>query len=279
MKLPPKSVLNETGRALPKWKKIAWGTVLLCSLPMIYGAAPASQSPVVAFSDFSTAGKLSLVENASRHGDVLRLTPARRMQRGAAWFRDKLPLGQGFSTTFHFRLTDQDEGFGGADGFAFVIQNSGPSAIGSHGGAAGFGSGSDLWPPNVPGIPSSIAVFFDTCQNPENDDPAENYIGIYSMGRLPNESASRSRLARTAQPLSANMKDGGVHTARIVYTPGSLSVFLDDAPVPTLMAAIELSKLIGSDDGYVGFTAATGNGYENHDILSWSMSLGGPRSR
>jgi hypothetical protein len=67
--------------------------------------------------------------------------------------------------------------------------------------------------------------------------------------------------------------------ARIVYTPGSLSVFLDDAPVPALMAAIELSKLIGSDDAYVGFTAATGNGYENHDILSWSMSLGGPRTR
>ena len=42
--------------------------------------------------------------------------------------------------------------------------------------------------------------------------------------------------------------------------------------VAVLSSAIDLSSLLTLDAGmaYVGFTAGTGGGYENHDILSWN---------
>jgi hypothetical protein len=39
-----------------------------------------------------------------------------------------------------------------------------------------------------------------------------------------------------------------------------------------LASAIDLSSLLSLNAGlaYVGFTAGTGGGYENHDILNWN---------
>ena len=63
-----------------------------------------------------------------------------------------------------------------------------------------------------------------------------------------------------------------VHRARVDYTPGALSLFIDDMNAAVLASAIDLSSLLSLDSGmaYVGFTAGTGGGYENHDILSWN---------
>jgi hypothetical protein len=110
-------------------------------------------------------------------GKILRLTPARRNQAGAVWFRDKQPVRSGFETTFQFQLTQQDWLFHGTDGFAFVLQNSGPSALGGRGMAGGFGVSDPTNPPH-PGIPWCIAVFFDTLRNPQEGDPSSNYIAI-----------------------------------------------------------------------------------------------------
>jgi hypothetical protein len=69
---------------------------------------------------------------------VLRLTTASNFLAGAAWFREKQPVVEGFETTFTFRLTKQDRYRGGADGPAFVVQNDGQKAIGRYGASAGF---------------------------------------------------------------------------------------------------------------------------------------------
>ena len=36
--------------------------------------------------------------------------------------------------------------------------------------------------------------------------------------------------------------------------------------------SIDIASYLGSNNAYVGFTAATGAGHENHDILGWQLA-------
>jgi len=73
--------------------------------------------------------------------------------------------------------------------------------------------------------------------------------------------------------LPVRLKDRKVHTARILFRPPVLSVVLDDSSAPVLESIVDLSIVMdGRGEAWVGFTASTGGGYENHDILSWSFT-------
>ncbi len=52
-----------------------------------------------------------------------------------------------------------------------------------------------------------------------------------------------------------------------------MSVFIDDMINPRLNVSIDLAATLQLDNGaaWVGFTAATGGGTQNHDILNWSF--------
>jgi hypothetical protein len=245
----------------------AWNSLFLVAISTSQAHAQ------IHFKNFASAQGLSLVGNASVSGKVLRLTPARSNQTGAAWFRDKQPVRSGFQTTFQFQLTQQDWLFRGTDGFAFVVQNSGPEALGGRGSAAGFGM-PDPTNPRHPGIPWMIAVFFDTCRNKEEGDPSSNYIAIRTNGGAAGMRWPAARLAFTPN-LSVRLKDRRVHTARIVFEPPVLSVFLDGSLAPALETVVDFSIAIDHEgSAWVGFTAGTGWGYENHDILTWSFARG-----
>jgi hypothetical protein len=218
------------------------------------------------FRDFGSLTQLSIVGAARQEGRVLRLTPARFDVAGAAWFRDKQPVSGGFESVFQFRLTAQGGLGGGADGLAFVLQNSGPTALGGLGSGGGFALHHDAGE----GIPQSIAIFFDTFQNPEIGDTSNNFVTICTAGTPEEMRWPPTRLASTRK-LAVNLKDRKVHTARISYQPPVLAVYLDRARV--LVSTVDLSTVTGSDGSvWAGFTASTGSGYENHDILSWSFS-------
>ena len=148
-----------------------------CFVTRAADLAPAA----IHFEDFASVPGLSLVGDATVSQKALRLTPARSNQAGAVWFRDKQYIRSGFQTTFQFQLTGQDWFFHGTDGFAFVLQNCGPAALGGRGSAAGFGM-TDPSNPRHPGIPWAIAVFFDTLRNPQEGDPSSNYIAIRANG-------------------------------------------------------------------------------------------------
>jgi len=232
-----------------------------------------SRAPAqIHFGDFASSEQLSLVGDARVSGNVLRITPAKADKAGAFWFREKQPVRAGFDTTFQFQLTHQDRiFFRGADGFAFVVQNSGPDALGGKGSAAGFGVSDAMGTPKHDGIPWAVAVFFDTYRNDEEDDPSSNYIGIRANGGPPVTRWPPSRLA-ASPTLSVRLKDRKVHTARILFQPPVLSVYLDGSAAPAVETKVDLS--IATDPqgrAWVGFTAATAGGYENHDILSWSF--------
>ena len=65
-------------------------------------------------------------------GGLLQLTDGGGDEGRSAWFATKVPV-QTFTTDFTFQLMDAQ-----ADGFAFVIQNAGPTALGAAGGGLGY---------------------------------------------------------------------------------------------------------------------------------------------
>jgi hypothetical protein len=245
----------------------------------------------------------------SRCAVRVRLTPSGPSKAGSVFFREQAPVNNGFDTYFTFQITDhskqctvnKDQYFSlfhhrtcsvhGADGFAFVVQNSANAteAIGEVGEQMGFG-----------GIRNSLAVAFDTWQNQGFDSLSVDHVSVQSMGSEPNDALETGLLG---VPRAADLADGSVHLVRITYyndlrpeyfdslvasdsllpylkdngeqkRVGTLLVFIDEGietDTPLLALPINLSLLLTLpvDKAYVGFTSATGRFYEKHDILSW----------
>ena len=159
----------------------------------------------------------------------------------------------------------------GADGFAFVLQNDGPDAMAGRGSAGGFALGDGWRDPTMPGIPRSIAVFFDTYRNDDSNDPSDNYVAICTNGPIAKMRWPPNRLG-VGTKIKIWLKDGRVHLARVRYKPPWMLVSLNDGE-PVVRAPIDVRTVIdASGFAYVGFTASTGNGYENHDILAWGFT-------
>ena len=239
-------------------------------MAVLLGVAGAARA-AVHFEDFMAPAGLSLVGDTTISGRALRLTPAKHDRSGAAWLREKQPVASGFDTTFQFQLTRQGGLGHGADGFAFVVQNAGPEALGGRGSAGGFAVADSNYHDKETAIPWSVAVFFDTYKNDEEADPSDNYVSVCTYGKPSDSRWPAPRLAFTPN-LPIVLKDRNVHTARLVYQPPVLSIFLDDNPTPVLETVVDLSIVVDAEgSAWVGFTASTGGGYENHDILNWSF--------
>lgn len=221
------------------------------------------------FTDFSSTAGLRLVGAAKCVNGVLRLTGTEHHVAGAVWFQQKEMVGAGFDTEFQFQLTHQGGMGPGADGFAFVLQNSGPQAIGGPGSAGGFALSDPVRYRNAAGIPQSIAVFFDTFRNAETRDPSDNYAAICTAGTPKKMRWPPPRLASTRK-LPVKLKDQKIHSVRIVFQRPILSVYLDGRPI--LTSTVDLSTVVDTQGAaFVGFTASTGAGFEDHDILNWSF--------
>jgi uncharacterized repeat protein (TIGR01451 family) len=229
---------------------------------------------------------------------VLRVTPNSGNTSGSSWFSTPQPVGAAFSTTFTFQLSGSlPQSAGPADGIAFVIQNSGLTALGPNGCGIGFGDAPDgSCTPASGGIANSLAVEFDTYQNGDIGDISSSHVAIQSCGTGDNSVDASCRLADinllgltspAGAPAPINLADGFVHTATVTYllqatttqtacivnnTAGPcLDVILDGTDLFPAGVPVNLGTLLSltSGDGYVGFTAATGGGDDNQDVLSW----------
>jgi len=215
---------------------------------------------------------------------VLRLTPNATFTAGSAWYNTQQPVSGAFSTTFTFQLSGStNTGYGPADGFAFVIQNSALTALGPDGCGLGFGDSSTGCAPSTGGIPQSLAVEFDTFQN--TDDPNNNHVAIQSCLTGPNsidviggpcKIADNPNL--TSLPVPVTLADGNVHTVQITYSgPATklLDVILDGNDLFPDGVFFDMTTIsLNSGNAWVGFTAATGGGDDNQDILSWTFTPG-----
>ena len=180
---------------------------------------------------------------------------------GGAWTFTKQRFGDGFDTTFLFQIS-QFTG-PGADGFAFVIQNSSTTALGGGGGALGYDP-----------VPASLAVEFDTFQNtqPGWNDPNGNHISVHTLGVNPNSAMESASIGSTTW--IPNMKDGKWHVVQVHYVvqpQPQLSIYIDDLTKPVLQIAVDIVARLQLTDGtaWVGFTGATGGYTEVHDIQNW----------
>lgn len=216
------------------------------------------------FADFSDVSSLNLQGRAASVNNVLRLTPAAQGDPGSAWYNVDKPLIAGnFSSTFQFQLSggSDNNGTDGSDGFTFAIQNGSPTAL--YRGANGLG---------YDGMPNSIVIEFDTWQNSELNDSSKSSISVHTNGTGPNN-ADESYSLGHYDTSGFILDDAQVHTAKISYAPGTMSVYLDNLTTPVLTVSVDLAAKLNLDVGraWVGFTAATGGGYQNHDILNWSF--------
>ena len=160
----------------------------------------------------------------------LRLTPSHPSKAGSVWYESRVPVLNGFETTFSWQITNHsvectelvDKSFSrnlhrscavnGGDGFAFVIHSDsmGSSALGGDGEQLGYG-----------GIANSIAIEFDTWTNVDNqkqsDDVFQDHISIHSGGPLLPNSSNKTTSLGYWRPYS--IADGKVHTTKIQYLP------------------------------------------------------------
>lgn len=217
----------------------------------------------------------------------------------------------GFSTEFSFRVSpdNNEESHGpckwvdqsrgtctrrGGDGFAFVVQNYGPRALGLGGGNLGYG-----------GISNAFAVEFDTWFDAELKDPYENHLAILTRGTGELRAEHNNQLGICLDV--PDLADGEGHSIRLQYDTlfqtdisthpsfqaaphlvdliypaavhfhhglGTLRVYIDDSSDPALSVPMSFSAFLQLDGGtaWVGFTASTGRSYQNHEISSWSFS-------
>ncbi len=213
--------------------------------------------PIIDFDNFADTSKLKFNGDTTQAGDALRLTPADRKQRGSAFFERPVAVDAdtSFETEFEFQLSGNGAG---SDGFTFMLQNSlqGLNALGGTGGGLGYRD-----------ITKSLAIEFDTYKN--GTDINNNHIAVLRDGDLTNA------LATTAIPFDLN--GGDAINAWVEYDGESdlLEVFIaDDSVKPeaaSLSLDIDLTAVVG-DQAFVGFSAATGGLFNNHDIKSWEFT-------
>lgn len=230
--------------------------------PLLSGFAGAA---VISYPDFSSVAGLTLNGDAAQVGAVLRLAPEAGYQSGSAFSTTPVSLAQNasFSTAFQFRISKPTFGIGdgdgvGADGLVFVVQTV-SNGVGGAGGGIGY-----------QGIPKSLGVEFDTYDNGSGlGDPDGNHVN-FDFGGVFSPAAN-------AVSLADRMNNGDVWNAWVDYDGATDLLELRLAMSTTrpasalLSATVDLPTVLGATDVYAGFTAGTGSGVGNHDILSWQF--------
>jgi hypothetical protein len=231
-----------------------------------FSLAKRSLAASFVYTNFDSTAGLILKEHARSFDGKLRLSPAiAGLGLGGAWLNAKQPVKDGFDTTFQIQITEKHSS--GADGFAFVIQGRPEPALGQTGQGLGYG-----------GVTNQFVIHFDNYH--WGDHPA---AGGYDEIAVLTASSPTEPLYNVAANIiaSANKQvrysDGAVHTVRIVYVPGNLQVFLDDLENPLMTVYANLAKYMELDHGraWVGFTAASGADWQNHDLVSWEFDTSG----
>jgi hypothetical protein len=225
------------------------------------GALAAGNGTPVDFPTFKGASKMLDRNGAAdlvfapggSHQRILRLTTGGYEQSGSAWALPRIDLSQSFETTFKAYL---HHGRPGADGIAFLVQGTGPRALGGWGGGLGFR-----------GIKKSVAVEFDTFQN--TPDPSSNHLAVALNGDPDHATASADpSIPLYGRPFTARISyDATAHRLRAYVKSlraGSVAEQVLDQP-------IDLAAETGVGAAWVGFTAGTGTALSKQDIYSWSV--------
>ena len=236
-----------------------------CALTALI-ALPAQATLLASYPDFTAAcgTTLTCVGSTTSTTPVLRLTPAAGSQSGAAYSTTAVTLGGGgvFSTVFQFQFTNTG-GIAPADGITFVLAAN-PTGLGGGGGGIGYS-----------GVLNSVAIEFDTFDNGEVG--GSNHVAVDTNGALNGTGVSPYGVSSCSGFgfTSGCMSNGNVWTVNIAYNGTNLTVSVQDganAVQNLINTSIDIPSLLGTNNAFVGFTAGTGGGFENQDILNWQFA-------
>ena len=237
----------------------------LLGIPLLGVTTPMALANPAATSDLTLNGSAKILTQP-KGGSVLWLTPAKEDQAGTAFSTRAIEFNPRyvFSTSFQFKMTDPGAG-GASDGMAFVLQTEGASALGANGGGLGY-----------VGIAPSVAVEFDTWQN-AGIDINDNHVAILTNGQLIDHDSQTPYGVTNCQPTGAFgcMSNGDTWSVWIDYDGKALNVAVADnsliRPANLISRPIDIPGLLGQPSAFVGFTAGTGLGWENHYIVNWQF--------
>ena len=208
------------------------------------------------------------------------LTENQPTRAGAIWYKNRLELTGDFEINAEIYLGTSDAG---ADGLAFVLQQSSTSSI-TTGGGLGFS-----------GIVPAFAVEFDTFPNGTNDhaDSSSDYWGMYNNPSTAGGSASTlvavdpDNVAGTEKQFSlGNIEDSNWRAVKFTWEASTktFAASIDnnrdgdfaDAGEVISKAGLVLTgadSTFGSNPVYWGFTASTG-GSTNEQRVRFKSTTG-----
>ncbi len=171
---------------------------------------------------------------------------------------------RGFTTSFEVRLHEGTQP-NPADGFTFLIQTNGPTALGGGGGSLGY-----------QGIPNSVAIKFDVFNN---EGESDNSTGIFFGGGFPGLPHNPGEVSIALDPNNVNLRSQSTKTITLTYNGTTLTETIHD-PDPgktnngnfTITYAVDIAGMLGADTAFVGFTGGTGGLFSLQDILNWQYS-------
>ena len=245
-------------------------------------------SSYFAYSDFADSAGLKTNGDAYVENADLCLSESLNYEAGSVWRDRAIPLINGFATEFSFTVSNAEDGLfpdgfePGADGFAFVVQNS-TKQLNALGGS-GSGLGYDC-------LSNAVAFEFDLFNNDmyqieDQNDPNGNHFALMTSAEAGGTLSSNHADSRTFAPsteLPVIKSDSTLYYAKIEYIAKKhiLSVWLSETgifEVPVFYSdEFDLEDYMNLKDGssaFVGFTASTGDGVEEHKIHSWKFCPG-----
>jgi hypothetical protein len=233
---------------------------------LLFAAMAAGQiEPQATGLTFSGSAKPLIGPNG---GSVLWLTPAQGGLAGGAFTTNSIVFDSRyrFRTFFQFEMTEPG-GIGAADGMTFVLQTESASALGPGAGDLGY-----------LGIAPSVGVEFDTFYN-SGIDVNNNTVSIVMGGEMSDLDPQTPYGVTNCQPSTGVfgcMSNGDLWSVWIDYDGTNLNVAMADnsttRPANLISYPIDSPSLLGQKPAFVGFTAGTGGGWENHLILDWHFT-------
>jgi hypothetical protein len=179
------------------------------------------------------------------------LTDAFRWQGGSIWFKKQVDLNDAFSIEFDIFLGCNDEN--GADGIVFILHPE--LTTGYAGEGMGFG-----------GLFPSFGVEMDTYRNYHLDDPGYDHAAFMAHGYLNHAYGITDPI--TLANGKNNLEDCNFHKVKIEWNPISMYVkfYFDGSLRIDKRIDLVADLFDGNSNVYWGFTAATGDKYNNQKI-------------
>ncbi len=238
---------------------------------MLLAAATAMAQP--RSSGWTLNGSAKLQKLPGNGGYRLRLTPDQTWQAGSAFVSEPVSFHAGNTFSYYFKFQMTNPNFQASDGMTFVLQTEGPDALGANGGCLGY-----AWTSGcsgaTSGIAPSVAIEFDDYQNSPFDNNS-NHVAILTNGQLNDTDPQSPYGVTNCQPSGkfGCMNNGDIWSVWVDFDGTTLHVAVADdstlRPANLIDYAIDIPGILSQTSAYIGFTAGTGEGAENHYVMNF----------